>query len=339
MWPTWLLDHRRAMVQVSSGPRANPLYRDTWTRLDACLALVEQLQDCPALVVEEQDRARDLALAAATVAAQGLVNGWVDEAPVLARVRDLGRTVTGPNLAVERRPDGLRLDVNRPSPTFTQLEQAQVRELPVGRAPGPPPPSLRVGAGSTVRSADDEAAQANTWLALSAWAQTSGLGLDALRLSVDLASLDPGTPEPLALSLGWVISARQQLVPGWTLSAEARSAPGTPSPLLLRGGLAWAPVPAHPEWVLRLNSSQRLPSAAAPAERRVELRVQYNGPWTTPVDPDRWPRGQDAWARTPGWPAHPGWGPNTLLAPLAPADAAQAERLGGGAEARVAEGG
>ncbi|MCK6523237.1 hypothetical protein L6R49_17620 [Myxococcota bacterium] len=346
--PTYILRHRELMDLASAGPGASPVYRDVWTRMEVYNTLLTHNLSPTPLTVDQAERARDLALATAVLGAQLLVEETLREAPLLSVGWRVTRSFTAPSLEVKQTDEGLKLSANQQlRPTFGELEQARAGELaPVLRPPGgginatnvsyatnvtnatgvtdatdatgparppprrPPEPTLRLGATGRLTTLDPDREDAPLWYTVSAWSQLSQLGLDAMRLSVDLAQIPLKTPQPSAWSWAWTVSARQSLTRRLVLTGEARSVPGAWTPQTLRVGVSTPLVAADPAWVLRLSHSEGLVGqGAAPPERRIELRLIYNGAWRAPLSPSAWPLGQVPDAPL-AWPQHPGYGPN-----------------------------
>lgn len=355
--PTYVLRHRQLMDLASAGPGASPVYRDVWTRMEVYNTLLTHNLSPTPLTQDQAERARDLALATAVIGAQLLVEETLREAPLLSVGWRVTRTFTAPSLEVKQTADGLKVAANQQlRPTFGDLEQARAGELaPVLRPPSPginatgatgvtgatgamrqapprrpaqpPPPTLRLGATGRLTTLEPEREDAPLWYTLNAWTQLSQLGVDAMRLSVDLVQIPLESPQPTDWSWAWTVSARQSLTRRVVLTGEARSVPGAWTPQTLRVGLSTPIVPADPAWVLRLSHSEGLVGQGpAPPERRIELRLLYNGAWRAPLSPSAWPLGQVPDA-PPAWPQHPGYGPNPTSRKAAPPEGEQAARL------------
>ena len=355
--PTYVLRHRQLMDLASAGPGASPVYRDVWTRMEVYNTLLTHNLSPTPLTQDQAERARDLALATAVIGAQLLVEETLREAPLLSVGWRVTRTFTAPSLEVKQTADGLTVAANQQlRPTFGDLEQARAGELaPVLRPPSPginatgatgvtgatgamrqapprrptqpPPPTLRLGATGRLTTLEPEREDAPLWYTLNAWTQLSQLGVDAMRLSVDLVQIPLESPQPTDWSWAWTVSARQSLTRRVVLTGEARSVPGAWTPQTLRVGLSTPIVPADPAWVLRLSHSEGLVGQGpAPPERRIELRLLYNGAWRAPLSPSAWPLGQVPDA-PPAWPQHPGYGPNPTSRKAAPPEGEQAARL------------
>jgi hypothetical protein len=202
-----------------------------------------------------------------------------------------------------------------------------MRPPPTRRPTQPPPPTLRLGATGRLTTLDPDREDAPLWYTVNAWTQLSQLGVDAMRLSVDLVQIPLETPQPADWSWAWTVSARQALSRRLVLTGEARSAPGEWSLQTLRVGVSTPLVPADPAWVLRLSHSEGLTGRGpTPPERRVELRLLYNGAWRAPLSPSAWPLGQVPDA-PPAWPQPPSVGPNPTSRKAAPPVGEQAARL------------
>jgi hypothetical protein len=353
------------MDLASAGPGASPIYRDVWTRMEVYNTLLTHNMSPTPLTADQAERARDLALATAVIGAQLLVEETLREAPLLSVGWRVSRTFTAPSLEVKQTDEGLKVAANQQlRPTYGDLEQARAGELaPVLRPPTarmdatsglnatdatnatnatgrlnatgpprppprpPPPPTLRLGATGRLTTLDPDREDAPLWYTLNAWTQLSQLGLDAMRLSVDLVQIPLESPQPTDWSWAWTVSARQALTRRVVLTGEARSAPGEWTLQTLRVGVSTPLVPADPAWVLRLSHSEGLTSrGVTPPERRIELRLLYNGAWRAPLSPEAWPLGQVPDAPL-GWPQHPGYGPNPTSRKAAPPTGAQATRL------------
>ena len=358
--PTYVLRHRQLMDLASAGPGASPVYRDVWTRMEVYNTLLTHNLSPTPLTQDQAERARDLAVASAVIGAQLLVEETLREAPLLSVGWRVTRSFTAPSLEVKQTEDGLKLAANQQlRPTYGDLEQARAGELaPVLRPPSlgvnatnatnatgglnatnatrqtpprrptqPPPPTLRLGATGRLTTLDPDREDAPLWYTVNAWTQLSQLGVDAMRLSVDLVQIPLETPQPTDWSWAWTVSARQALSRRVVLTGEARSAPGEWSLQTLRVGVSTPLVPADPAWVLRLSHSEGLTGRGpTPPERRIELRLLYNGAWRAPLAPDAWPLGQVPDA-PPAWPQHPGVGPNPTSRKAASPEGEQAERL------------
>ena len=328
--PTYVLRHRQLMDLASAGPGASPVYRDVWTRMEVYNTLLTHNLSPTPLTQDQAERARDLALATAVIGAQLLVEETLREAPLLSVGWRVTRTFTAPSLELSQTEEGLKVAANQQlRPTYGDLEQARAGELaPVLRPPNlgenatnatgrlnatnatrqtpprrptqPPPPTLRLGATGRLTTLDPDREDAPLWYTVNAWTQLSQLGVDAMRLSVDLVQIPLETPQPTDWSWAWTVSARQALSRRVVLTGEARSAPGEWSLQTLRVGVSTPLVPADPAWVLRLSHSEGLTGRGpTPPERRIELRLLYNGAWRAPLAPDAPPHPTAAAHLTP----------------------------------------
>ncbi|MCB9763773.1 MAG: hypothetical protein H6739_28650 [Alphaproteobacteria bacterium] len=309
--PTPLLRHRELMDEVSAGRYASPIYRDPWSRMEVHWALASWGVDGVYLSPDQQVRYRDLAVAAAGLAAQDLFNEYIDQSPELVQLRGLVRTAFAPSLELSRTPHGTRVRANDNSPAARASTNAARFDEPPPRL-GPPPPSFRMTSGWALRSADDNDPEAPFWLSWSATLTARNLGVDGARLSVEVVQLGIDASLPSDLAMAWTFSLREQLIDGWYWQAEARSNPGTWDPRYLRGGLSWQFLPVDPRWLVRADCTYGFERPGRPDERRVDLRVMWNGRWVTPAAPDRWPLGEQLDAPGSTWPAHPPAGPNAV---------------------------
>ncbi len=101
--PHYIERHRQLMDLRTSGMGANPAFRQPWTRMDAHWAMIDD-GDLTGVYIapEEAERYRDLAVVAATVAAQDLLHETVDRSDVLRGMRVAVRSVTSPSLMVRK---------------------------------------------------------------------------------------------------------------------------------------------------------------------------------------------------------------------------------------------
>lgn len=309
--PQYVQRHRELMDRASTGRGASPLYRDAWARMDAHTALLSWGVDGVPISEDEAARYRDLAFAAATLGGQDLLNETIDRSPTLSMARSFGRTLVAPSFEIESGRGGPKVQLAE-SESARRNAQAAValQDAPMVRPQGPPPPSLRMGSGWALRPLDAEDPSSSFDVAWSAWVLSRNLAADSLRLSVDVVSLPIDDPADSELTLSWSLAAREQLVDGWYLLAEARSLPGSYDPRHLRSGLAWQFLPEDPRWNVRSTYTygfERETSAGdlRMAEHRVDLRVQWAGPWVAPSSPHRWPLGDQvdngpgpSWPRT-----------------------------------------
>lgn len=292
--PHYLERHRELQVQVSSARRASPVFREPWSQLEVHYALQAWSQEPLPLSVAQQERARDLATISATLATEALLNETIARSEFLSGVQLGLRTLTGPS--VELRPGrSQRVVANGPPPNRVPDLQAARLDLPVKRN-RKPSPSLRLGAGSSLRTDADALTLQPESLAWTGYLILRQIGVDDLRLNVDLVQLrfpglggskrfgaDPG--------LSWQLNVRKRLHPRATLSVELRSVSSTWYPKQARCSLNLTPYDADPRWVLRAGVRYDFPSPKATASLTPELALQWNGPWRAPNDPSRWPLG------------------------------------------------
>lgn len=322
--PAYIRRTVELMDQLSSGPGASPAFRDTWARMDSELALASQdsLAGAPRLTRLEQERGRDLAVVAASMAGEALLNETLARSEILGGTLTAARTVGSPNVEVVERGDKRRVRVNQAPPNRFQAQQVARYDLANGppRRRGPPPKRVRVGAGSSVLT-DDLDNQAPLGLAWTAWVQTERYAVDSVRVAVDLLQLDLGgtnargqaVPTQANWALAWTVNARHRVHPRWIVSAEARSVPSAWFPRQVRGGLGFLPVHDDPRWLVRWDVRYGFSSPTRPTEQRVDVRLQWNGRWRTPVSPRRDAPGQRAVEPT-WWAPQPVPGPNRVSA-------------------------
>ena len=290
------LRHRELMAAVSSGRGASPMYRSPWSRMDADLALQAHGFDPVLLSDSEASRYKDLSVVAATMAAERYANERIDDSDVLSGVRMGVRTVIGPNLVLRREPEGLELAANQqPMHRYPKHTRARLSEPGLGQRPS----TLRLGAGTSLVDFEEEDLQTDIAVAWRAYVLAERWGLDAFRVAVDVADLQPSQRNALSWSGAWNVQVRERLVDGVTATGELRSVQGSWMPSEARGGLNVQFLPENNRWLLRSTYSYTLPGVES-AEHRVDLRVVYNGRWNMPTSPRRWPKGQPVGAE-PTW--------------------------------------
>ena len=288
----YILRHRELMVQVSAGRRASPAFRNTWGQLDAYWAFAQYSQPLPYLSVTDQERAADLSVIAATLAAEALFNETLARSEFLSGAQIALRTLSGPNLEVQPGKKGSKnkteLRANGAPPNRAPQLQAARLDLPA-RPRKPPPPSLRFGAGTALNTDPEQPLSIawNTYIILRA------IGVDDLRLSSNLVQLQfpsgrgrSRSFEPI-WSLAWQLNLRQRIHPRLTLSAEIRSVDAGYMPRHARLGLSTTPLAEQPQWVLTLGARHNFVTPKRPVEQRIELSLQWNGRWRAALDPSR----------------------------------------------------
>ena len=240
--------HRELMADVSSGRGASPVYRVPWSRMDAELALQAYGHDRAPMNEADQARYKDLSLVAATMAAERLANEWIDDSEVLSGVRTGARTVVGPNLVVTRQDEGLKLSANeRPMHRYPKHTRARLQEP--GR-PGPRPPTLRLGAGTSLVDRDEEDLSTDIGVAWRAYVLGERFGFDAFRVAVDVADLTPSRRKPVGWSGAWSVQVREGLVGPLSATGELSSLPGAYMPSRARTGLNLQVIPNNRRWLL-----------------------------------------------------------------------------------------
>ena len=288
----YILRHRELMVQVSASRRASPAFRNTWAQTDAYWAFAQYSQPLPYMSDDDQQRASDLSVIAATLAAEALLNETLARSEFLSGAQIAVRTVTGPNIEVQPGKKGSKkgteVRANGAPPNRAPQLQAARLELPTKRRK-PAPPSLRFGAGTALNTDPDLPLSLawNTYLIL------RSIGVDDLRLSSNLVQLQfpsgrgrSRSFEPI-WSLAWQLNLRHRLHPRLTFLAELRSVDAGYMPRQARLGLSTTPLLEQPQWVLTLGARHSFETPKRPVEQRVELSLQWNGRWRAPLDPKR----------------------------------------------------
>lgn len=271
--------HRELMAEATAGQGASPVFRPAWSWMEVDLALQSHGQTPPLLSEATQARYRDLSFAAATMGVERLVNEWVDGSDVLVGARYGVRTVLGPNLVFE--PQDRRIRLNQaPAHRYAQVQRDSFEDP----RRGPRPPALKLGAGTRVVT-DELLDESTIQVAYSAYLQADRLGLDAVRASVDLATLSLDARRPADPAGAWTVQARQRIRPRVTVIGDVRSLPETYLPDRARGTVALTPFHSR-LWQVRLSTT----AARQDEELRGDLRVQYNGGWHMPTAPGRFPQ-------------------------------------------------
>ncbi len=291
------LRHRELMTEASSGRGASPVFRASWSRMDAELAMQSRGFDPVSLTDVERSRYKDLSLVAGTMAAERFANERVDESDVLSGVRVGVRTVIGPNVVLTRQEEGVKLSTNdTPMHRYPRHSRARLQEPEwVGR-----PASLRFGAGSSFVDADEEDLETDIGVAWRAYVLGYRWGVDAFRIAVDVVELYPSHRDAFGWSGAWSFLVRERLVDQLAATGELSSAAGSWAPSEASTGLNYQLFPNDRRWLLRSTYTYTLPTLEVAAEHSAELRLVYNGGWSTPTAPDRWPRGQPTDA-APTW--------------------------------------
>lgn len=289
----YITQHRALMVQVSAGRRSSPAFRNTWAEMEAYWAFASHSQPLPYLSMDDQQRAADLSVIAATLAAEALVNQTIARSEFLSGAQVALRTLTGPNIELKPSPKGTTFRANGAPPNRAPQLQAARLDLPA-KPRKPPPPSLRFGAGTSLNTDPEEPLN----LAWSTYLILRALLVDDLRLSSNLVQLrfptgrGRGRGFDPVWSLAWQLNLRHRIHPRLTLSAELRSVDAGYMPRQARAGLSTTPIQTRPQWVLTLGARHSFETPRRPVEQRVELTLQWNGRWRAPVDPRRAPAGQ-----------------------------------------------
>ncbi len=332
--PDYIGRHRQLMDARAAGRGANPTFRAPWTRMEAHWAMVSAGDEAGLLISQEEaSRYRDLALVAATMASQDLLNETIDRSDVLRGMRTALRSLTSPSVQIGKEGDGgLVLRASQaPAVQRGELIAAAIAEpnAPVGEAGRParppresgdtaprhrpslaePPPRPRLNIGfaggastGTGASADD----ITFTLAWSAYIQARDIGLDALRLSGSVLSWEPLSPDSVVApfqSGTWTLSARERFLPRWTALAEARSVSGQLALDTVRPGLAWQVLDHNPRWYLQGTYTYGLPTPSRHSpESTATLRLLWTGRWVSPSAPDKWPLGHRPGRDGPIWP-------------------------------------
>ncbi len=340
--PDYIGRHRQLMDARAAGRGANPTFRAPWTRMEAHWAMVSAGDEAGLLISQEEaSRYRDLALVAATMASQDLLNETIDRSDVLRGMRTALRSVTSPSVQLRKEAgEGLVLRASQaPAVQRGALIAAAIAEpnAPVGgavrptpsppgsgearparrsvRAEPPPRPRLNMGfAGGASTGAVTDGTGAPTGdvtltLAWSAYIQARDLGVDALRLSGSVLSWEPFSPDSVVApfqSSAWTLSARERFLPRWTALADARSVSGQLALDTVRPGLAWQVIGHNPRWYLQGTYTYGLstPSRRSP-ESTAALRLFWTGRWISPSAPDEWPLGYRPGYGGPVWPDEP----------------------------------
>lgn len=204
--------HRELMAEATAGRGASPVFREPWSQMGVDLALQSYGFEPMVLSERTQERYRDLSFAAATMGAERLLNEWVDGSDVLVGARYGVRTVIGPNLLIEKRPTGARVRLNEaPAHRYQQVRAAQIEQ-----GMGPRRPSVRLGAGSRLIT-EDWLDDGDIAVAYSGYVQLDRIGVDTLRVTVDLASFQLDRRRLAEPSGAWSVQARQRITPRMAL--------------------------------------------------------------------------------------------------------------------------
>lgn len=291
--PNYVERHRELTWKVTTGRGANPVYRDSWARMDVDLWLKSRGQDGLLMDPAEQARYRDLTFTAATLAAEVLLDELTSRGELLSGINLVARTLTGPTLVVS---DGLSL---RPGATSRYQAQLANRMLEPGSRQ-PPKSRLVLGAGSNLVTDTLDLTGSVGW-AWTAYVQSTRLGPDSLRVGVDVIQWQPGALDPLDSSLAWRAFGRHNLHPRVAVIGDSRSVPGSWQPQHARSGLE-VKVMKKRRLYVRTTYTYGFERSARPIEHRAEARLMWTPRWRVPVagEPAPWDTATASW--TPGRP-------------------------------------
>jgi len=296
------LDWQRATAASMAGPRASPLFRDTANELD-CYWRLESASGVPTLLSPEVgERALELSLLGSNLGWNVALAQLLEDAPVLDTVRRIGNTLAHPSLRITpTRPEG-RVALGD-GPVDRRLARAQADEpdlnaLPVVRLSS----HLVLFSPPTLLADDEEPVDPIQPQAL-VILHTQRVGLTQTQWVQGLSPAEVPLQPPQSRS---VLSARQQVIPRWSVIGEVRW-----DQWLLtaqRGGLEFRP---RPRWLVRAIYTQR-PDPVTP-EQKVMVTLSRRLRWRLPQDIDRWPLGQEVGAPGPWLPAIPDHQPSPLV--------------------------
>jgi hypothetical protein len=286
--PNYVERHRQLTWKVTTGRGANPVYRDSWARMDVDLWLKAQGQEGLLMDPTEQARYRDLTFTAATLAAEVLLDELTSRGELLSELNLAARTLTAPTLVVS---DGLSL---RPGASSRYQAQVASRMLEPGTRQ-PPKSRLVLGAGSNVvtDTLDPNAAVGWAW---TAYLQSTRLGPDSLRVGMDVIQWQPGALEPLDSSLAWRAYGRHNLHPRLAVIGDTRSLPGSWQPQHARSGLEVKLIKKRRVFV-RSTYTYGFERPSRPVEHRAEVRLMWTPRWRVPIagEPAPWDAAAPRW--------------------------------------------
>lgn len=272
--PNYVQRHRELTWEVTAGRGANPIYRDSWARMDVDLTLRAHNQEGLLLDEFEQDRYRDLTLTAATLAGELLLDELTSQGELLSSINLAARTLSGPSLVI-----GDEVQV-RPTANSRYQAQLQARAMEPGQRLGRPR-RLTLGAGSNVVGDPLDPTDEVGW-AWTAYVAGQRVGPDSFRVGVDVVQWQPGLPDTFDSTLAWRAWGRHNLHPRYALVGDARSVNGSFMPRHVRGGLEHKVMKSRRVF-LRTSYFYGFEQPERHPEHRAEVRLTWSPRWRVPV--------------------------------------------------------
>ncbi|MFT5683482.1 MAG: hypothetical protein ACI8RZ_004414 [Myxococcota bacterium] len=272
---------------VMASPTASPLFRASAARMDVYWRLAAYDTSLPWLSEQDAQQAIEQASLGAMLALQLSADQIISRSPEFATIQRSLRTLAGPSMLIEKKPDGVNLKLND-GPKNQRVAMASINEP---RQQQRPSPQVRLSSGLRIVELTrvDGSGQDYTILrpGLSLTANADRIGPATLRLRASLLQerLDETTVD-------WQAAARLNTIPGVALLGDVQ---GSEEQLArLQTGVEWR-LPIAEVVTTRLTGSYRVEDG----EQRVMLQVNRPLRWHIPSDIQRWPLGQELDARGP----------------------------------------
>jgi hypothetical protein len=251
-----------------AGPRASPVLRDAVAPLDAYYTMLGAGFE-PTVMPDlaARDRGMDALTLAGGLALSDVVNTTLARDDGLMAFSATIRGLVAPTLVVS--PKGKRPVQMRgadPRERNARLANANFDEI---RIAAPPPPRMRVGTALRMREIDDD--PKTPFVDLAAFIGADRIGLRSWRIGA------------VARSRAWEASIRQPVAYDVSLTAQVRSADGSPIPGRATVSLVRPFSVQDNHWQIRAYATD----VWTDPEMRVgvELRAQWG--WRAPISPDR----------------------------------------------------
>lgn len=291
------MDRYRDLAVLAATTAGQDLINETIDRSDTLRGMRTAMRSvtAPSLQIRKTSDEKTVLRANAAPALQS-------QAMIAAAIAEPGCPIDEDDRQLQRERRAMGLPDDRSTVGRPNSQRSRLLETPPQR------PSFNVGMSSGASTA---AMTGDTGLptgdlsfsvAWSAYMQARNIGVDALRVSGNVLQWTPTAEQAVSRGV-WTVSARENLMPRWTMLMDARSINGGLGLDNVRPGVAWQMSKANPSWYLQTHYAYGLTTPTrAQTVQQVTVRMLWTSRWSTPSAPYEWPLGQRPGAGGPIWP-------------------------------------
>jgi hypothetical protein len=310
----FVVDWREATVAQMAPRNGSAIFREPSNRLDVRWRLIEAGSDPAPLAEGEEARIVNLALLGAGLGLKSAVRDTLDRSSEIGVLRRILGIATAPSLELRPGADSHLVRLADRSISRAETLAAADNAIDLRRDA----PSVRIGSGFHL--VGSEADQTDAALVLGAFCQVQHVGIDLLRLEVNLrppegdAGITNLVP-PTELGT-WMAVARQDLTRRVSLHGDLWGEGENPVPQMAHTGFN---VKAFPRVLFVTNVGHGFePAPGVPGgEWTATVGLQSRLGWRLPQDDGHWNLGQVQGAK-PSWAPDPTRGSPNELAPFVP---------------------